>query len=169
MIHVTSTRSLTWRKKRYRCSIGRSGILTNKHEGDGATPAGTFPLLRVLYRSDRLDSPETKLPVQPLCSNDGWCNEPTHRDYNQHVKLPHIASHESLWRDDNVYDIIVVIGHNYLPVLTGCGSAIFLHVAKPSFEPTAGCIALEIMDLQEVLRTCSQTTMLKVTRSSIIF
>ena len=162
MIYVTSTRTLTWRKKRYRCSIGRSGIFTNKYEGDGATPAGTFPLLRVLYRSDRLDWPETKLPVQPLCSNDGWCNEPTHRDYNQHVKLPHIASHESLWRDDNVYDIVVELGYNTTPVIPFMGSAIFIHFAEPSFKSTRGCVALKDVDLLEILKTCSTETQLHV-------
>jgi len=162
VIEITSTRSLSWRQKIYRCTTGRSGILINKQEGDGATPVGMFPLLRVLYRPDRLNPPDTALPVQPLCSIDGWCNEPAHDDYNQPVKLPHIASHEQLWRQDNVYDMIVVIGHNNSPVIPGGGSAIFLHVAKPSFEPTAGCIALEFTDLKEVLQTCSQNTMLQV-------
>ncbi|MEE8188307.1 MAG: hypothetical protein V3T80_03780, partial [Kiloniellales bacterium] len=43
------------------CAIGRGGVAADKHEGDGATPAGCWPLRRVLFRPDRLRAPETPL------------------------------------------------------------------------------------------------------------
>ena len=162
MIRVTSSQSLTWRGENYRCAIGKSGISNNKREGDGTTPAGTFPLLRVLHRPDRVSQPTTELPVLELKSNDGWCNDPTHQSYNQPVTLPYAASHEKLWRADPIYDIIVIIGHNSAPAVPFRGSAIFLHVAKASFEPTEGCIAVDLMDLLEILRTCSKQTLIHV-------
>ena len=162
MICVTSAHSLTWRGKNYRCAIGKSGISKNKREGDGSTPAGTFSLLRVLHRPDRLSKPTTGLPVLELKSNDGWCNDPTHHSYNQPVTLPHAASHEILWRTDPVYDIIVVIGHNSSPVVPFLGSAIFLHVAEAAFKPTEGCIAIDLMDLLEILGSCSKQTLIHV-------
>jgi len=137
-------------------------VITKKHEGDGATPAGVFPLTRVLYRPDRIGYPETSLPVFPLSPYDGWCDDPTHEDYNKPIKLPHSGSHERLWRDDNIYDVVVVLGYNVSPVIPFKGSAIFIHFAHPSFKPTRGCIALKNADLVEILKTCSTETSLHV-------
>lgn len=122
--------------------IGAGGVKTCKIEGDCATPAGLWPLRRVFYRADRVASPVCHLPVEPLCPHDGWCDDPTHPDYNRHVTLPHPARHERLWRDDHVYDILVVLGYNDDPVQSGQGSAIFLHLPPRGGRPTEGCIAL---------------------------
>src|SRR4051812_12899027 len=84
----------------FRCVLGRSGARSDKHEGDGATPIGRFPLRRVLYRSDRLQGPVTKLPVSPVARDDGWCDDPADPHYNMPVKLPFGASHEEMWRED---------------------------------------------------------------------
>lgn len=145
---------LAWAGGSPRCALGRGGIRTDKAEGDGATPAGRHPLRRVLYRADRLARPDTALPVAALAPDDGWCDDPAHPDYNRPVRLPHPARCETLWRDDAVYDVIVVLGHNDDPVAPGRGSAIFLHVARPDFTPTEGCVALPLPDLLAVLRTC---------------
>lgn len=138
----------------YRCALGRSGVRVDKTEGDGATPAGRFPLRRVAYRADRLPPPATALPVAPLSRNDGWCDDPGAPQYNRPVRLPFAGSHEALWRRDRLYDVIVVLGHNDSPVVSGRGSAIFMHVARPDYGPTAGCIALALDDLLEVLAQC---------------
>jgi L,D-peptidoglycan transpeptidase YkuD (ErfK/YbiS/YcfS/YnhG family) len=82
------------------------------------------------------------VPVELLAPDDGWCDDPTHRDYNRMVRLPHTGRHERLWRDDGIYDLIAVLGWNDAPVERGRGSAIFLHVARPDLSPTEGCIAL---------------------------
>lgn len=141
--------------KTWRCALGKGGIVTDKREGDGATPVGTFALRRVLYRPDRLpQAPRTALPVAPLDPADGWCDDPAHADYNRPVRLPHPARHEVMWRDDGVYDVVVVLGHNDDPPLPGKGSAIFMHVARPGYLPTEGCIALALPDLLELLSLC---------------
>jgi len=136
-----------------RCALGPSGVVdaATKREGDGASPAGAWPLRRVLYRPDRRAAPTTALPVAPLDPSDGWCDAPADGAYNRQVRLPYPASAERLWRDDGVYDLIVVLGYNDDPVIRGAGSAIFLHLARPDFTPTAGCVALAAADLEALL------------------
>lgn len=135
----------------YRCALGRGGIVADKVEGDGGTPVGNFPLRRVLFRPDRLPPPATGLPVETLSPGRGWCDDPSHPAYNRPVDLPFPASHEELWRKDGVYDLIVILGHNDDPPVPGKGSAIFMHVARPGYEPTEGCVALALPDLLRVV------------------
>ena len=116
-----------------------------------ATPRGLLPLLRVLYRADRVKPPRCAVPLEPIAPNDGWCDDPADRAYNQAVTLPYAGGHEALWRGDAIYDIAGVLGWNVSPVIPRHGSAIFLHVATPDFSPTAGCIALALPDLRAVL------------------
>jgi L,D-peptidoglycan transpeptidase YkuD (ErfK/YbiS/YcfS/YnhG family) len=137
----------------FRCAIGRSGVRDDKTEGDGATPTGRFALRRVIYRH-RLSRPDTGLPAVPVTEDQGWCDDPNEPLYNQPIRLPFAGSHEILWREDSVYDVIVVLGHNDSPVIPGRGSAIFMHVASPDYGPTEGCIALALKDLLEVLALC---------------
>lgn len=147
----------------WRCALGKGGLSANKREGDGATPLGSYPLRRVLYRSDRLSAPPaTALPVVPLDPADGWCDDAAHPDYNRPVRLPHPARHEIMWRDDGVYDVVVVLGHNDDPPVPGKGSAIFLHVARPGYLPTEGCVALALSDLLEVLALCGPDTSIRI-------
>ena len=135
----------------FRCAKGKGGRRADKREGDGATPIGLLPLRRILYRADRLAPPHAAVPVAPIAPDDGWCDDPAHADYNSQIRLPHPARHEELWRADAIYDVIGVLGWNDAPVLRGRGSAIFLHLARPDFSPTEGCIALEQRDLLRVL------------------
>lgn len=138
----------------FRCSIGRGGIVADKREGDGGTPVGAFELRRVLYRPDRLAAPESGLPVAPIAPDDGWCDDPAHPLYNRPVRRPFPAGHEEMWREDHVYDVVVVLGHNDDPPVPGLGSAVFLHLAKPHWEPTAGCVAVELPAMLTLLRAC---------------
>lgn len=140
-----------WRNASCRCAVGRGGVRANKREGDGATPEGSFPLLEVLYRKDRLDLPNTRLRAAALASEDGWCDDPRHPAYNTKVKLPHPAGCEALWRDDGLYDLMAITGHNADPVVPGAGSAIFVHVAGAGYPPTEGCVAFALPDLQRIL------------------
>jgi L,D-peptidoglycan transpeptidase YkuD (ErfK/YbiS/YcfS/YnhG family) len=139
------------RGQAWRAALGRGGVRAEKEEGDGATPLGLLPLRRVLYRADRVAIPRCAVPREPIAPQDGWCDDPTHPDYNRQVRLPHPARHEELWRGDAVYDVIGVLGWNDAPVVRGRGSAIFLHVARPDYAPTEGCVALALPDLLAVL------------------
>jgi L,D-peptidoglycan transpeptidase YkuD (ErfK/YbiS/YcfS/YnhG family) len=124
-------------------AVGRAGVKAEKYEGDGATPAGTYPLVSILYRPDRIAAPVSQLQAKPLAPSDGWIDEPSDANYNRPVSLPYPASAEQMWREDHLYDALVVIGYNMEPVVPGAGSAIFLHIATPDFAPTAGCVAVE--------------------------
>jgi L,D-peptidoglycan transpeptidase YkuD (ErfK/YbiS/YcfS/YnhG family) len=145
----------------FRAALGRGGARADKREGDGATPLGLLPLRRVLYRADRIAPPECAVSIEPLAPNDGWCDDPNDRHYNQMERLPYNASCEQLWRSDGLYDVIGILGWNDAPVLAGRGSAIFLHVARPDYAPTEGCIALVLSDLRQVL-TAGVTELLVV-------
>jgi L,D-peptidoglycan transpeptidase YkuD (ErfK/YbiS/YcfS/YnhG family) len=133
---------LSWPTGGTRAAIGRAGVSRHKIEGDGATPAGVFPLVSAFYRADRLSPLHTRLPLRALAPNEAWVDDPADPNYNRLVRLPYPARTEALWLDDAVYDLLVVIGYNMDPVVPGAGSAIFLHIARPDFSPTAGCIAI---------------------------
>lgn len=148
---VTAPDTAWWAGRRLRCAIGAGGFAADKHEGDGATPVGTWPMRRLLWRADRLPRPPTGLAVTPIGRPDGWCDDPSEPRYNMPVALPFAGSHERLWRRDRVYDLIIVLGYNDDPPQPGRGSAIFLHVARRDFRPTEGCVALRRADLLEVL------------------
>ena len=127
----------------YPCAVGRGGVAAKRGEGDGITPVGRWPVRRVLYRPDRLAPPETALPVAAIDPADGWCDDPNDpANYNRPVTRPYAGSHETMWRDDRLYDLIVVLGFNDDPPVAGGGSAIFLHISQEGFQPTAGCVAL---------------------------
>lgn len=136
-----------------RCVLGRSGVIVaeDKREGDGASPLGVWPIRRVLYRADRGPAPTTAFPLAAIGPNDGWCDAPGDLAYNRQVMLPYSASAETLYRDDHVYDLVVVLGHNYDPVRDGMGSAIFLHLERPERSATEGCVALSRTDLERLL------------------
>ncbi len=142
---------LIWRGRPIRCALGQGGVRIDKVEGDGATPAGLLPLRRILYRADRVKPPRCALPVEPISPADGWCDDHADGEYNRFVHLPYDARHEELWRRDEVYDVIATLGWNDSPVAKGRGSAIFLHVARPDYAPTQGCVALSLPDLSLVL------------------
>lgn len=135
------------------CALGRAGVIAaeEKTEGDGCTPLGAYPFRQVFYRADKVDKPQTILPCSTITKSDGWCDASDHEAYNQLIHLPFEASHETLWRGDNIYDLILVIGHNDNPVEAGKGSAIFIHVAREGYTPTEGCIAFAKGDLINVL------------------
>jgi len=161
----TGRNELFWHEKTVPCAIGRSGavIAREKREGDGATPLGTWPLRLVYFRPDRIAPPKTAgLPVAALKPTDGWCDEIDCPNYNTKVNLPHAGSHESLWREDNIYDIIVPLGYNDAPIFHGKGSAIFLHLAREGYPPTEGCIAISQPHLLELLEACDKDSTIEI-------
>jgi L,D-peptidoglycan transpeptidase YkuD (ErfK/YbiS/YcfS/YnhG family) len=163
-IVVTGT-SARFGRQRYRCAIGHGGIRRNKNEGDGATPAGAWPIRSVLYRADRVRLPKLAFETRELTPEDGWCDAPADPMYNRPVKLPYTASAEKLWRDDGIYDVIVVLGYNDKPVIPGRGSAIFMHIARSNYSPTLGCVAFARESLLEILARATHSTRVVVRKS----
>ena len=144
------------------CTLGRQGVSHRKREGDGTTPAGRFRLQRISYRADRGPRPRTLLPQRRLRPDEGWCDDPASGRYNRPVRLPFHSGHETMWRDDPLYDIVVVLDHNLRPCRRGFGSAVFLHIARPDSAPTAGCIAVSAADMRRLLPRLSSRTVLTI-------
>jgi L,D-peptidoglycan transpeptidase YkuD (ErfK/YbiS/YcfS/YnhG family) len=142
---------LTVGAQTFRCALGKSGVTHSKKEGDGATPAGVFQLRRVWYRRDTVQRPRCGLPLKVIQKDHGWCDCPNHRRYNKLVKLPFKLSHERMWRQDDVYDVVLEIGWNDKPTIAGKGSAIFFHLARPGFTPTEGCVAVSYEAMRKIL------------------
>ena len=149
-----------------RCALGRAGVVSaaDKREGDGASPAGIWPIRRVLFRPDRVPTPRTALGIVAIAASDGWCDAPGDVAYNRPVPLPYPASCEALWRDDRLYDLVVVLGYNDDPPVPGLGSAIFLHLAKDGYPPTEGCVALARADLEALLALARPSDAVEIAR-----
>ncbi|MEZ5939654.1 MAG: L,D-transpeptidase family protein [Hyphomonadaceae bacterium] len=144
---------IVWPSGSAPCVFGRGGCVpaANKREGDGATPLGAWPIREVFFRPDRVAPPATGLPVTALSRDMGWCDAPGRPDYNRRVRLPFPDSHEVLWREDGLYDLLAVLGYNDDPPAPGLGSAIFLHLAAPDMTPTEGCVATDLASLRALL------------------
>ena len=162
-IEVISPDTLRFLGKTYRCAIGENGVTDTPEEGAKNTPIGSFALRECRYRADRLSAPATTLPLKIIGQDDGWCDAPSHPDYNLHIKLPFAASHEQLWRQDHTYDIIVPLGFNDEDIVPGKGSAIFFHLVKPGYPPTLGCVAVALPDMLEILAKVDKTTRMVIT------
>lgn len=147
-----------------RAALGRSGIKANKREGDGGTPAGRFHPVRLWWRADRLPCPQSRLPMRRIEDGDAWCEDPSDRRYNRAFRRSANEPGDRLRRDDGLYDLIVELDHNTRPRVAGRGSAVFIHVARQGFAPTAGCVALRRADLQALLARLSRRTMITIGR-----
>lgn len=143
-------------------ALGRTGIRADKREGDGATPRGTFRPVRVWWRPDHGPRPRTALPLRRIRPDDGWCDDPAHPRYNRPVARPFPASHEEMWRQDALYDLVIELDHNRRPRIARRGSAVFIHLARPDYAPTAGCVALRRNDLRRLLRHLGPKTRIRI-------
>jgi L,D-peptidoglycan transpeptidase YkuD (ErfK/YbiS/YcfS/YnhG family) len=144
------------------CALGRSGIGTLKREGDGRTPRADLPLRRVLYRADRIGRPLSLLPMRIIGPRDAWCDDVADRRYNRLIDRPPGEAEERLTREDHLYDVIVELGWNDAPVIRGRGSAIFWHLARPGFTPTAGCVAVERHVFAKVLSRLARRCVMRI-------
>jgi L,D-peptidoglycan transpeptidase YkuD (ErfK/YbiS/YcfS/YnhG family) len=150
-------------ERELRCAIGANGFSNSTFEGSKTTPVGLYALRAGYYRPDIfLTAPQSSIPLSPIKPDDGWCDAPSHPRYNLPVKLPFDGSHERLWRDDKTYDIIIPIGYNDDPIVSGKGSAIFFHIAQPDFRPTLGCVAISLADMVALLPHISTNTKIKI-------
>ena len=139
-------------------ALGRGGILANKREGDGGTPRGTFQPRQLWWRADRHPRPQTYLPARPIRPEDAWCEDPGDRHYNQPIRLVHGQAGDRLTREDHLYDFIVEIDQNFSPRIAGRGSAVFLHLARINFSPTAGCVSMTKSSMLRLLRRMGPQT-----------
>ena len=139
-------------------ALGRGGILANKREGDGGTPRGSFHPRQLWWRADRHVRPRTRLPTRPIRPEDAWCEDPADRQYNRPLRLTAGSGADRLTRADHLYDFIVEIDHTTRPRSAGRGSAVFLHLARPNYAPTAGCVSMSRGAMLRLLRRLSPGT-----------
>ncbi len=139
-------------------ALGRGGIIANKREGDGGTPKGTFRPRQLWWRADRFPRPQTFLPVRAIRADDAWCEDPKSRRYNRPLKLGADHGGDRLVRDDHLYDFIIEIDQNTRPTIAGRGSAVFLHLARTNFSPTAGCVSMTRSAMLHLLRRIGPDT-----------
>jgi L,D-peptidoglycan transpeptidase YkuD (ErfK/YbiS/YcfS/YnhG family) len=153
MVIDTKTRRLRLGTLDLPCRIGKAGAIpmADGREGDAKTPLGEYQLRFGFYRADRLPRPRSPLTFRPLREDDGWCDAPNDPAYNRFIRLPYTASHETLWREDGAYDIILVMSHNDSPPIANLGSAVFIHIAQPDDRKTLGCIALAPEEMVQLL------------------
>ena len=145
-----------------KCSIGKRGIGTKKKEGDQITPKGKFKIKIILYRKDRITNLKSEIMKLPIQKNMGWCDDPNSNNYNKLIKFPFKYSAEKLYRNDNTYDIILVLNYNLNPVRKGKGSAIFIHVAKKNYNKTLGCIAVSKKDIKKIIKKINKKTTVNI-------
>ena len=132
------------------CALGPAGIVRDKREGDGGTPAGRFPLLWGYYRPDRPRPAAGGVPLKPLRRDSGWCEAPASARYNRPVRVPALDCTDRMWRTDRLYDLVFVLDQNFSRRSKGRGSAIFFHLARPDMTPTAGCVAIAAADMRKL-------------------
>jgi L,D-peptidoglycan transpeptidase YkuD (ErfK/YbiS/YcfS/YnhG family) len=162
MIIVKKTGYLIFKNLKFRCSVGKAGIKNKKKEGDNITPKGIFKLLKLYYRADKIKKIDTELKKIKIKKNMGWCDDPKSRHYNKVIKIPNNFSYEKLYRNDNIYDLIIVLSYNISPTIKNKGSAIFMHIAKDKYLPTQGCIALKKIHLIKILKEIKLNTLIKI-------
>ena len=153
---------LSYKGYKLKCSIGKSGIINSKKEGDLATPRGVFKLGFLYYRKDRNKSLKSKLKKRIIRKNMGWCNDSKCKKYNQEIYLPSRYGTEKLYRKDKIYDILINIKYNHFPIIKGKGSAIFLHLTNIKYKPTKGCIAIAKDDFLKILPLINRNTKISI-------
>ena len=158
MIIINKSGHLKYKDFKFKCALGKAGVGKKKIEGDNITPKGTFSIVKIYYRSDRIKKISSKYKLIKIIKTMGWCDDPKSKKYNQPIKLPTKYSHECLYRRDNVYDLILVLNYNMNPIVKNKGSAIFIHIAKKGYKKTAGCISLKKNDLIKLVKKIKKKT-----------
>jgi L,D-peptidoglycan transpeptidase YkuD (ErfK/YbiS/YcfS/YnhG family) len=162
MIIINKSGYLKYGNLKFKCALGKSGIGNKKIEGDKITPRGTFNIIKIYYRSDRIKKLSSKFRLIKITKKMGWCDDPKSKKYNQLINLPTKYSHEILYRKENIYDLILVLNYNMKPTFKNKGSAIFIHIAKKNYKETAGCIALKKSDLIYLVKEIQKNTKVNI-------
>jgi L,D-peptidoglycan transpeptidase YkuD (ErfK/YbiS/YcfS/YnhG family) len=162
MIIVKKTGYLKYKNFKFRCALGKEGIKKKVNEGDNVTPKGILRIIKIYYRADKINKIITSIKKIKIKKNMGWCDDPISKHYNKQIILPSKFNHEKLYRNDNLYDLILVLNYNTNPIIKNKGSAIFIHVAKKKYQPTKGCIALNKKDLIQLISIIKKNTKIKL-------
>jgi L,D-peptidoglycan transpeptidase YkuD (ErfK/YbiS/YcfS/YnhG family) len=162
MIYINKSGYLKYKNLKFRCALGKAGIGKKIKEGDNITPKGTYKIIKIYYRKDRIKELVSQIKLIQIKKNMGWCDDPKSKKYNQLINLPTKYSHEKLYRRDNIYDLILVLNYNIKPIIKNKGSAIFIHIARKNYKKTAGCIALEKNNLIKLVLKIQKYTKIKI-------
>jgi L,D-peptidoglycan transpeptidase YkuD (ErfK/YbiS/YcfS/YnhG family) len=162
MIIVKKSGYLIFNNFKFRCALGKSGIKKKRGEGDFITPKGSYKLIKIYYRADKIQNLKTNLKKIKIRKNMAWCDDPKSNFYNKLINLPTKFGHEKLYRNDNLYDLIIILNYNMRPIIKNKGSAIFIHVAKRNYAPTQGCIALSKIHLRALLKNINKKEEIKI-------
>jgi len=162
MIVINKSGYLKLGNLKFRCALGKAGIKKKEREGDNITPKGTFKIIKIYYRKDRIKKIYSPFTFIQIKKNMGWCDDPSSKKYNHFINLPSKYSHEKLYRKDNIYDLVLVLNYNMKPVIKNKGSAIFIHIAKKNYKPTQGCIALKKENLLSIIKLIKKNCVVKI-------
>ena len=158
MIIINKSNHLKYKGLKFKCTLGKAGIGKKNQEGDNITPKGSYKIVKVFYRKDRIKNISSKFKLIKIDKNMGWCDDPRSKKYNQLVKLPSPFSYEKLYRKDSLYDLILVLNYNIKPTIKNKGSAIFIHVTNNLNKKTKGCVALKKNQLLKILQKINKNT-----------
>jgi L,D-peptidoglycan transpeptidase YkuD (ErfK/YbiS/YcfS/YnhG family) len=158
MIIINKSGYLKYKDFKFKCAFGKAGVGDKKIEGDNITPKGTFGIVKIFYRSDRIKKISSKFKLIKITKNMGWCDDSKSENYNKLIKLPSKFSYEKLYRKDNLYDLILVLNYNINPTIKNRGSAIFIHIKKGDFTKTKGCITLKKENLLKIISLIQKNT-----------
>ena len=158
MIIINKSKYLKYKDLKFKCALGKAGIRKKKKEGDNITPKGIYKIIKIYYRDDRIKKISSKFKLIKITKNMGWCDDPKSKKYNQLIKLPNKYSHEKFFKNDNSYDLLIILNYNINPIIKNKGSAIFIHIAKKNYKSTAGCIALKKNDLLKLIKIIDTNT-----------
>ena len=147
---------------KFKCCIGKNGSSLNKKEGDKKTPKGLFSIGDLYFRPDRIKNPKTNLKKIIIKKNMGWCDDVNYpKYYNKLIKTNNNIRHEKLYREDNKYNLLILIKYNFTKPIVHNGSCIFLHITD-DYRPTAGGIALKEKDFLIMLKLIKKNSKIKI-------
>lgn len=158
IIIINKSGYLKYKDLKLRCTYGKKGIKKKEREGDQITPKGFFKINKIYYRHDRIKKIYCKQKLFKIKKNMGWCDDPESKNYNKQIIIPNEFGYEKMYRNDNIYDLILVLNYNTKPVVKNKGSAIFIHISKKSYPKTNGCIALQKRDLIKLISKINKRT-----------
>jgi L,D-peptidoglycan transpeptidase YkuD (ErfK/YbiS/YcfS/YnhG family) len=158
MIVINKSGYVKYKNLKFRCSLGKAGIGKKEKEGDKITPKGTYKIVKIYYRTDRVKKIFSNFKLFKIKKNMGWCDDPKSKKYNRLVMLPSKYGYEKLNRKDNIYDLVLVLNYNMKPIIKNKGSAIFIHIANKNYKKTAGCIGLKKSHLINIIKKIKKNT-----------